>query len=241
MKKILALLGLITISTAPVVSVVSCSTIDYKIKQSFASWTFSTKIDSAIYGPVFKGGEINDDKWFFYWFMAQYMNAAQYEKIDITFYQLTNNNVSSNIPVPETLDIWELLNNKFWFETIVNFVNNNKINQLYLRTVLLYLSIYNPIMALAPSALFEANYHNGIISIAYNYDNIGQINEYKKEMKNQYEKLINEEISVKYPDLIPYFLSTSEANRKIEQLINSLVQVMIILQDKFTIIINILT
>ncbi|AGM25582.1 lipoprotein [Spiroplasma chrysopicola] len=241
MKKILALLGLITLSTAPVTSLVSCSTIDYKIKHSFASWTFSTKIDSPIYGPVFKGGEINDDKWFFYWFMAQYMHAAQYQKIDITFYQLTNNTVSSNIPVPESLDIWELLNNKFWFETIVNFVNNNKINHLYLTTVLIYLAIYNPIMALTPTALFTTDYHNGIINIAYNYDNIGEINDYKKKMKSQYEQLINEEISVKYPDLIPYFLSISEANSKIEQLINSLIQVMIILQAKFTIIINILT
>ncbi|WP_425380005.1 lipoprotein [Spiroplasma endosymbiont of Stenodema calcarata] len=241
MKKILAFLTALTFTTASTTTIISCWTIDIRIRQSFASWTYILKTDQPIFGQVFNNDKTINEPYFSYWFIQQILTSSMHMGTDKPWNQLLNNNSGIAWPYPNTTNIKEINSN--WFDYTITNIQNGKINGTDLKTFFIYMTIYNPVIILENSQIFRYQYDRdqSAIKIEYLYKTTNDINNYIKTINDEYISFYKETIEVKYLKLIPYFLPTEEAKQRIKNLVDTLIRVLTIMSPTFIVPLNINT
>ncbi|KAI92872.1 lipoprotein [Spiroplasma melliferum] len=240
MKKVLSFLTALTFITPVVNSVVSCSTIDVRIRQALANWTYTSKTDQPIFGTVFSSDKTINEPYFSYWFIQQILTSSGYINIDKPWNQLLNN---SGIawPYPSSTNIEEIYSD--WFNSTITSIEEGKINISDLKTFFVYMTIYNPIIILSDTQIFKYEYKRdqSAIEIKYQYKTPTDISTYITKLVKKYLTFLKETVEVKYLKLTKYFLTIDEAKQRIENLVNSLIRILTIMSPTFVIPLSINT
>ncbi|RUO86745.1 hypothetical protein [Spiroplasma endosymbiont of Megaselia nigra] len=241
MKKVLSFLTALTFITTAINSVVSCSTIDVRIRQALANWTYTSKTDQPIFGAVFNSDKTINEPYFSYWFIQQILTSSGYINIDKPWNQLLNNNSGIAWPYPSSTNIEEIYSD--WFNSTITSIEEGKINIYDLKTLFIYMTIYNPIIILSDTQIFEYKYKRGqsAIEIEYRYKTPTDINTYITTLVKKYLTFLKETVEVKYLKLTKYFLTIDEAKQWIENLVNSLIRILTIMSPTFVIPLSINT
>ncbi|MFU0252140.1 hypothetical protein [Spiroplasma sp. Moj] len=241
MKKVLSFLTALTFITPAINSVVSCSTIDVRIRQALANWTYTSKTDQPIFGAVFNSDKTINEPYFSYWFIKQILTSSGYINIDKPWNQLLNNNSGIAWPYPSSTNIEEIYSD--WFNSTITSIEEGKINIYDLKTFFIYMTIYNPIIILSDTQIFEYKYkrEQSTIEIEYRYKTPTDINTYITTLVKKYLTFLKETVEVKYLKLTKYFLTIDEAKQWIENLVNSLIRILTIMLPTFVIPLSINT
>lgn len=105
------------------------------------------------------------------------------------------------------------------------------------------MTIYNPIIILSDTQIFEYKYkrEQSAIEIEYRYKTPTDINTYITTLVKKYLTFLKETVEVKYLKLTKYFLTIDEAKQWIENLVNSLIRILTIMSPTFVIPLSINT
>ncbi|WP_253301537.1 hypothetical protein [Spiroplasma endosymbiont of Phyllotreta cruciferae] len=242
MKKLLLFLTALTITTSTATAaVVSCSTIDVRIRQSFASWSYTSKTDQPIFGEVFNTDKTINEPYFSYWFIQQVLTSSGHMNTDKPWNQLLNNNSGIAWPYPNTTNIEEIDSN--WFYYTINTIQTGKINITDLKTFFIYMTIYNPIMILENSQIFKYQYsrEKSAIKIEYLYKTTNDIEKYIETINSKYTTFYKKTVEVKYLKLVPYFLPIEKEKQRIKNLVNTLIRILTIMSPTFVVPLNVNT
>ncbi len=204
MRKVLSFLTALTFITPAINSVVSCSTIYARIRQDLTNWTYMLKTDQPIFGAVFNSDKTINEQYFLYWFIQQILTSSSYINIDKPWNQLLNN---SGIawPYPSSINIKEIYSD--WFNSTIASIEEGKINIYDLKTFFIYMTIYNPIIILSDTQIFEYKYKRdqSAIEIKYRYKTPTDIDTYITTLVKKYLTFLKETVEVKYLKLTKYF------------------------------------